>query len=102
MRMNRYRFKADAEDWRPISWPPVGPCWLSSEGEGYSIVVAYARSVEDIRRLWPEASEIELLQADVAVTFSDRFPKPDWWPLDDGDGFNPHGSGPVPIEAREG
>lgn len=77
--MNRYRFKANEDDWRPVAWPPPGPCWCSGYGDGYAVVVAYAPHETDVREFWPEADDIEVLDEGVQPTFSDRFPKPDWW-----------------------
>ncbi len=76
--MNRYRFKANEDDWRPIKFPPPGPAWCSGYGDGYSIVVAYANSETDILDHWPEADEITV-QENYPIVFTDRFPKPDWW-----------------------
>lgn len=76
--MNRYRFHANEDDWRSVVWPPVGPCWCTGYGDGYSVVVAYASSEDDIKRQWPEASDIDVTE-DVPIQFSERFPKPDWW-----------------------
>jgi len=78
---NRYRFHADHDDWRPVIWPPVGPCWCTGYGDGYSTVVAYAHSEADILRQWPEATHIDRMQENIPITFTDRFPQPDWWPL---------------------
>ncbi len=76
--MIRARFHANAEDFRPVEFPPPYPYWCTGYGDGYSIVVAYADSEKQIKKYWPEASQIETTKED-AVTFSDRFPKPDWY-----------------------
>jgi hypothetical protein len=67
--MNRYRFHANEDDWRSVVWPPVGPCWCTGYGDGYSVVVAYAPSEADIMRQWPEASDIDVTE-DVPIQFS--------------------------------
>lgn len=77
--MNRYRFQANEDDWRSVTFPPPGPAWCSGYGDGYSIVVAYANSEDEIRRFWPEAANIDCLNENVEPKFSDRFPKPDWY-----------------------
>ena len=77
--MNRYRFKANEDDWRPVTWPPAGPCWCTGYGDGFSVVVAYALDQETILRQWPEAADIDVTE-DVPIQFSSRFPQPDWWP----------------------
>ena len=41
-------------------------------------MIAYADSVEDIKRLWPEAYQIEWDEVD-EIVFTSRFPKPDWY-----------------------
>ena len=81
---DRIRFRANADDYRSVIWPPLAPYWCSGEGDGYSIVVAYfpAGSSDDvIKKYWPEATHIDRMNEGVPITFSDRFQKPDWWPL---------------------
>lgn len=81
--MIRARFEASADDWRPVKWPPPGPCWCTgyAGGESHSIVVAYVASEDQIREFWPEASNIDATDSD-AITFTDRFARPNWWPED--------------------
>lgn len=79
---DRIRFHANAGDYRPVKWPPKGPYWCSGEGNDYSIVVAYVPcgfTDDEIKKFWPEASEIDRMQTNTDLTFSDRFKKPDWW-----------------------
>ena len=78
--MIRARFKADAEDYRPIKWPPPGPYWCTGYAGDMSsaVVVAYADSEDQIREYWPEATDIESEPRD-SYTFTDRFPQPQWW-----------------------
>jgi hypothetical protein len=76
----RHRFHANADDYRPMTFPPPGPYWCSGSGDDYSIVIAYLpRGVKpSSKKLWPEASEIESEDVE-GITFTDRFPKPSWW-----------------------
>lgn len=78
--MIRARFKADADDYRPIKWPPPGPYWCTGHAgdESHSIVVAYADNEDQIREFWPEASDIDA-ETVTEMVFTDRFPEPGWW-----------------------
>lgn len=76
--MIRARFRANEDDWRPVKWPPPGPCWCTGYGETYSVVVAFCDSEEQILEYWPEAEDIESTP-NSEITFSSRFPKPEWW-----------------------
>lgn len=75
----RVRFHANDEDSRPVKFPPPGPYWVSGSGDGYDVLVAYVRNEAQITEYWPDATDIDVMQRDVSVTFTDRFPKPDWW-----------------------
>ncbi len=77
--MIRARFKANAEDWRPVKFPPQHPYWCTGyAGDmSYSIVVAYADNEAQIREYWPEASDIDAEEAS-EYAFTDRFAKPEW------------------------
>ena len=72
------RFRADPDDWRPVTWPPPGPYWCSGYGETYSVIIAYVRPGMDVRDWWPEAEDVDVTEVD-ELKFSSRFPKPDWW-----------------------
>ncbi len=76
--MIRARFKANEDDFRPVVWPIKHPYWCTGYGDGYAIVVAYADDVAEIKRNWPEASDIEADETDGYV-FTGRFPKPEWF-----------------------
>lgn len=82
--MIRARFHANANDPRPINWPLKHPYWVTGygewAGEGYATIVAYADDEAEILANWPEAadSDIESIPVD-GYTFTDRFPKPDWF-----------------------
>ncbi len=79
--MIRARFKANYDDWRPVKWPPIGPCWCTGYAgdESHSVVVAYVESENQVREFWPEATDIDGEPRDTIV-FTDRFARPDWWP----------------------
>lgn len=76
----RARFHADADDYRPIKWPPVGPYWYSGYAldGSYIVVIAYVRNIEQVREYWPEADEIRFSE-ESEIRFTERFPKPEWW-----------------------
>ena len=78
--MIRARFKANADDYRPVNWPINHPYWCTGYAgdDSYSIVVAYADDEAEILRNWPEAADIEYEEED-HYFFSDRFPKPSWF-----------------------
>jgi len=76
--MLRVRFHANADDYRPVKWPVKYPFWCTGYGDDYSIVIAYVDKVEDIHELWPEATNLDVEERD-QITFSSRFPKPDWY-----------------------
>jgi hypothetical protein len=80
----RVRFTSNADDYRPISFPPPGPYWCSGytvnndfECDEY-ILIAYVKKESDITKFWPEAKNLNCTE-EKQITFSDRFPKPDWW-----------------------
>jgi hypothetical protein len=77
------RFRAHLDDWRPIyktaeGHPGLGPYWCSGYGEDYSVICAWVRPGQDVRRWWPEAEQITQEQP-MPMKFSDRFPEPEWW-----------------------
>ena len=76
----RARFQANYDDSRPVKWPPPGPFWETgwSCDESHAIVVAYVRTLAQIKEYWPEASEIETEAVD-DIVFTARFEKPEWW-----------------------
>lgn len=81
-KFDRFRFKTTANDYRPAIWPPLGPYWCSGQGDNYSIIVAYfphRTTMSTIKQFWPEAEDIDLLNEDTSLAFSDRFAKPTWW-----------------------
>ena len=78
----RCRFKTNEEDYRPISWPPPGPYWCSGSGDGFNIVIAYVKTIEQLKEFWPEAADIDADER-MEITYTDRFPKPDWYESDE-------------------
>jgi hypothetical protein len=78
--MIRARFKANADDWRPVKFPPPGPCWCTGYGftPSFSTIVGYFETVEQITEFWPEATEVKYDHRD-KITFTDRFACPEWW-----------------------
>lgn len=76
--MIRCRFKTSSEDWRSVNWPVKYPYWCSGYGDNYSVLIAYADSVDEIMTNWPEAYDLDSNEVD-KITFTDRFPKPDWY-----------------------
>ena len=80
----RYRFKAYGNDTRPIVWPPAGPYWVTGKGDGYDIIVAYIPKNVPLEKYWPgiDAGDINMKQEVCEVKFSERFPKPGYWPFD--------------------
>ena len=77
--MIRARFCVNPDDPRPVNWPIKHPYWISGQGAGYAILVAYADDKAELLSNWPDAVKIEILEEGVEdYTFTDRFPKPTW------------------------
>lgn len=74
----RCRFHANLDDYRPIKWPPAGPYWCSGISSDCSIVIAYVKQASQIKEFWPEAHDEDCESRD-EITYTNRFPKPDWW-----------------------
>lgn len=74
--MIRCRFRTTADDPRPANWPIKHPYWITGEGEGYSILVAYADDEAEILKNWPEAFDLDSEPA-TEYMFTGRFPKPE-------------------------
>lgn len=79
--MIRVRFHTDYSDFRPVKAPAPYPFWCT----GYAIdgsnstVVAYVDDEAQLLEYWPDAVDIDVLEQDAVITFTDRFFKPDWW-----------------------
>lgn len=84
----RYRFKTKSvQDPRPLKdLKHIGmPYWIS----GYTcdnnfntnavIIICYLPKDVDLKEYWDDAFEIET-QERSEITYTDRFPKPDWLP----------------------
>jgi hypothetical protein len=80
--MNRYRFRANCDDPRPVQ-RPKWPWWCTGYGDDYATVVAYLPVGEDIYDWWPEAENIDV-EPYAIITFSDRFRRPHWYQDDHG------------------
>lgn len=76
--MIRARFRQPTDDPRPIPWPIKHPYWVSGQGEGYWIIVAYADDEAEILTNWPEAIEIDY-EDRFQYDFTSRFMKPEWF-----------------------
>ena len=77
------RFHANEADWRPVKFPPPGPCWCTGYGDGYATVVAWLPKKgwrKLLKEHWPEATNIDMEDRPEGPQFSGRFPKPDWGP----------------------
>ncbi len=87
--MNRYRFTQPTKDYRPVTWPlPAGRAyWCSGYRgatlDGYrdeaAIIVAYLADEAELLKFWPEAEDIDMHREDCEVTFTGRFPRPEWY-----------------------
>lgn len=76
--MIRARFYTNEDDYRPVEWPIKYPYWRSGETDEANILIAYADSEDDIKRLWPEAYDIESEEVS-EIIFTSRFPRPGWY-----------------------
>lgn len=84
--MLRVRFRANIADPRPVNWPVKHPFWVTGEvmwatkRTAYPTVVSYADDENYIFENWPEASHLKIITEVDDYQFTERFPKPDWWP----------------------
>jgi len=74
----RCRFQTDANDPRPVKFPPPGPWWHSGSGDDFAVVIAYLKTEKQIKEYWPDATHIDVFPVD-EIVYTDRFPKPDWY-----------------------
>lgn len=79
-KLYRIRFKANADDYRPVNWPVKHPYWCTgiAADDSYSTVISYANSEQYIMENWPEARDLDSEEVE-GYLFTDRFPKPDWF-----------------------
>lgn len=80
----RVRFRANATDYRPITWPVDHPYWCTGYNESrageYANIVAYVESEADVKRQWPEAEMIQVSEPEADhYMFTSRFQPPDWF-----------------------
>lgn len=76
----RYRFKTKAiDDYRPLKEMKdiQMPYWCSGYGEDYAIIICYLPKETDLKEYWDDAYDIEEQEKE-EITYTDRFPKPDW------------------------
>lgn len=78
--MKRFRFYVSGDDGRPLAFPPEGPFWVTGYSDTHTVVVAYSPDEETLTRAdrWPDAENIDDW-GEQEISFTDRFPKPDWW-----------------------
>jgi len=77
--MYRARFLTSDPDPRPVKWPVKHPYWFTGESDGYTVVVAYVDSMEQLLEFWPEAERVELGDSVETYLFTSRFQKPEWF-----------------------
>lgn len=85
----RVRFSIPNEgDSRPMTWPIPYPCWETGYGSGRNdkgvdietfTMVAYATHRAYLDQNWPGILEIDFAEPVEAPSFTERFPKPDWY-----------------------
>jgi hypothetical protein len=75
----RVRLHVNPDDYRPVVWPIKHPYWCSGSTDDHYIVVAYVESEEEARRLWPEITDIDVMEETDHYTFTSRFAQPEWW-----------------------
>lgn len=85
MKWRRYRFYTNSvEDYRPLIFNPKYPYWCTGYGVGNdfkcssAIIVAYLPKGEDLYKYWDDAYNVDEEERD-EITFTDRFPKPDYF-----------------------
>jgi hypothetical protein len=79
MKWLRYRFKTKSvDDCRPLIFNPKYPWWISGETEDSVIIIAYLPEGESLNKYWDDA-EIDFIEKDDKIIFTDRFSKPDWF-----------------------
>lgn len=83
--MIRVRFRTTATDHRPFNWPVKHPYWVTGySGDDFdATIISYADDMAYIIINWPEGTDFEVEEVD-GYTFTDRFPKPEWFTEDGG------------------
>lgn len=83
--MIRARFRCNPDDYRPVNWPVKHPYWCTGYGgfdkndePSFATMVAYADDEAEIKRNWPDATDIESEER-TEYQFTGRFPKPAWF-----------------------
>lgn len=97
----RVRFsQPDVEgDYRPVKWPPPGPYWCTGyNADDECIIVAFVRAESQVREFWPGAAPLDFCDERDEITFTSRFPEPEWWAALTAGEIAP----PPPADAKEG
>lgn len=75
----RHRFTTSEPDYRPVTFPPPGPWWISGwDSRDHAVIIAYLPSDVALTDFWPEAEGDDYTDEE-AIVFTDRFPEPKWW-----------------------
>lgn len=81
--INMYRYKVNIKevnhDSRPVIWPIDYPVWLSGETCTDFIFIGYFESESKLKVAYPEAFDIELLEDNTEVKFTERLQCPSWY-----------------------
>lgn len=76
--MLKYRFETfSKEDYRPLVFDPRYPWWCTGFTDKTAIIVAYLPEDESLTTYWDDAHRVDVKTEE--ITFSDRFPKPDYY-----------------------
>lgn len=78
-KLMRVRFEVPCEDYRPVRWPIKYPYWCSGTTDSSSVLVAYTESLLQLLEYWPDAINVDVMDPDATISFSGRFPRPDWY-----------------------
>lgn len=83
MSLYRARFETNADDYRPVVWPIAHPYWCTGVVDypqgSRAILVAYVDSKEQLMQQWPDAEKVDMGEPVEKISFTDRFPVPDWY-----------------------
>ena len=79
--MIKVRFDLPKYYSRPAFWPIKYPYWVTGYHDFGVTIVAYVDSTNDIIAQWPAAwgQTIDEFEETDKITFSERFPRPDWY-----------------------
>lgn len=75
----RYRlYTRSINDYRPLIFDDRYPWWCSGYSDFEAVIIAYLPDGEDVLKYWDDA-RIDVVQDRNSITFTDRFPKPNWY-----------------------